>query len=223
VRSLTSGTEATYTAPGTRPTISDADAAVVMEDHAHLSGVTVSGAPLDVHIPFGEFGVIADSGSVYMSNTEITNFLIGFSLGEEGSATIRNSTIEYVGVGIYAPDGGTLDIRNSILHSTPASGHDLFDIVDFQGIGIALSGTLTLADTAFEGDPDALLYFAGGDNIVSEGSTGNSHSLENGDLCWLQPGFGPRPDGSFSGSIGFSSPSTTVTEADCVSFDIIND
>jgi hypothetical protein len=220
VRGRTSGTEATYTAPGTRPTISDAFAAVLMEDNAHLSGVTVSGTPSGVGIEFGEFGVVADSGSVYMSNTEITNFLFGFSLVGEGAATIRNSTIEYVGVGIHSPEGGALDIRNSILRSTPAEGHDLFDVVNFQGIGVAMAGTLTLVNTAFEGDPEALLYFAGGDNTVSEGSTGNSHSLESGDVCWLQPGIGPNPDGSFTGSIGFSSPDTTVTEEDCESFDI---
>jgi hypothetical protein len=228
LRGLTTGTLATYHAPGTRPVIvgsapvGNAPAApfpnglVILNHNTHVAGVLIQGVgavggQLDnssnsnsarVNGLGSGTGVrIEESATAFLTNSEIQNTYIGILMDQDNSnLTVRNTTIANNQLhGIVMAGGNTsLDIRDSFIG-------DLFG----HGIMVSTQGNanLTVANTTFSGNFDgAAFYFDAGTTAVTS-STGNVDAITSGVRCMFF-------NGSFTGSIGFND-NTAVTQANC--------
>jgi hypothetical protein len=229
LRGLTTGTLATYHAPGTRPVIAggapigNAPAApppsglVVLDHNTHVAGVLIQGLggiggqsdsltnSTEARVNGGGSGIgvtVEASATAFLTNSEIQHAFIGILMDEDNAnLTVRNTMIANSQLhGILMAGGNTsLDIRDSTIRNM--FGH---------GIMVATQGNanLTVANTTFSGNFDgAAFYFDAGTTAVTS-STGNVDAMTDGVRCQYL-------NGSFTGSIGFSD-NTAVTQANCV-------
>ena len=201
VRGRTTGTEAVYNAPGSRPTINTAGGPGLLTAlNAHVqnldidgttggTGILVQGAVQptlieDVAIDGGGSAQIGIRGNVNESNT-----------------TVRDSVITGVDFGYATMAADTvLSMQNS-------------QISDFSSgifINSGAGSTLTLADTTFDGVAGSyLLEFLNGPTTANAGSTGNIDATV-GAIAKCHVG----DFGSLIGSITFAD--TVITNADCL-------
>lgn len=200
VRGRTTGTEAVYNAPGSRPTIATAGGLglrTALNSHVQNldidaqtggTGISVEGAGLPTVIE----DVAIDGGGAA---------LFGIRAAVNGSnTTVRDSLITNID---FSYSTAFSDTVQSILNSR---------ISNFL-VGISINtntnSTLTLADTTFEGTATAyLLDFLNGPTTATAGSTGNIDAT-TGAIAKCHVGI----SGSLIGSITFAD--AVITDADC--------
>jgi hypothetical protein len=193
VRGRTSGTVATYTAPGTRPTIAGSTGTVITTaDNAHIAGIEVDGAGADYEIR--TFG----AETVVLSSVRAFDALIGYNpaSGSDGSmVAIRDSTIHGTNSGVWIDSASTVEITDSTLEG------------GLYGLRTNAEVTLTLADTSFVGEPSvALIGFASSNATIVAGSTGNTNATDNDAVeC-------ARFFVTFTGTLGFDTGDVTAAE-----------
>jgi hypothetical protein len=197
LRGRTTGTLATYTAPGVRPFIGNCCVGIFAHDNAHISGVAVvnnATSGIEVWLP---------DSSIFISNTLIDTAFVGISIPVDNAVvTVRNTTIQNVLIGVYADaESPVLDMRGGTIRNALEAGIGMFPSNDIA--------SLTVADTTFDGIIGIAAFgFVSGTTTVTS-STGNVDSMTFGERC-------ARDDAAtFTGSIGFSDAS--ITAADCVS------
>ncbi len=116
-----------------------------------ISGVTITGGNVSGALDFG--GGIANSGTLTLTNSVVTNntaFFSGGGVGNLGLAMVTNSTISNntatTGVGGGISNNNILDISNSLI-----SGNQALSGVS-DGGGVANNGTATIVDSAITGN-----------------------------------------------------------------------
>jgi hypothetical protein len=193
VRGRTSGTVASYTAPGTRPVIlGPGFAGIFAQNNAHIASVTLDGQN------GGVFGVDA-AGSTLIENVDIRGYDFGIVYFNGPNQTVRNTTISDTDVAaIYLVGGMNLDLRNSTIRD--------------GGIGIYLSGgggasTIAVNDTTFEGTFNGHLFEFEFDTHTVNASAGIVDNAASAGRCALSNG------GNFNGTLGFTAGD--VVAADC--------
>jgi Inverse autotransporter, beta-domain len=183
IRGRTSGTVASYTAPGTRPTILGCCFAILADNDAHIASVTLDGQNV------GFAGVEAIGASTVIDNVEIRDFDVGLLYITPASHVVRNTTISGSDLAAIYVTGGSLDVRGSTIRD--------------GGTGILLDGsfggsTLAVNNTTFDGVfTGHLLEFDFAAHTVTA-STGIVDNATSAGRCIRFGG------ASFTGTLGFT-------------------
>jgi hypothetical protein len=187
VRGRTSGTVATYTAPGVRPIISaDSGIVVVPANNTHINGVTIDGLDQADHA----IRMLADNQNVYLTDIigRNTNSVIINLVGSNQNLTMQNSEL-LAGFLAFATsgNGNTLTVDNNSIHD-----------IDHSGFDISGDTILTVKNTTFGGSiPNNLFFFFAGNITLSAESTGNIDNTSASHRCSVF-------SASLSGSIEFT-------------------
>jgi hypothetical protein len=183
VRGRTTGTVASYTAPGIRPVLSTLlDNGVYGALNSHISGLTLEGQGI------GWFGVHVDFPNL-VDNMEINNFEYGILIDVPGAvAVVRHTTISgSVANAIHLQGPSALDLRSSTIR----------DGVNGIYVGPGPS-TIAVNDTTFEGGFSARLFQFDVDAHTVGVSTGIVDNAASAGRCILTNG------ASFGGTLGFT-------------------
>lgn len=211
VRGLTTGALATYTAPGTQPTIfipgqvTGYAAEITTANNSHVSNVTIQ-ADFD---PDVVNVLVGSNQTVVLDHLNIDNGLLGVYVdGSNSNVTLRDSTLLWTKVDIRVGSSG-----NTVVADNNVFGAD-YNVVDFfNGSG---SNDFTISNNTFIGYSgylnSYLFRFFNGSVTVQPGSIGNISYID-----WNEGGLGYcyRENATFTGFIGFTTPPTIVTQDTC--------
>lgn len=225
VRGLTSGTVATFTAPGTQPTIAGSSGYLVTAaDKSHIAGIETDG---------GNYAVLVSgtNNNVVIDNLSVTNASNGVVVSGTGATvTVSNSSLSGSNYGLYVSGYNTnvtVSTSDFINFNSPVLVYG--DDATLNSDGNTFSGTssyvyylyphfsdinVKISNNTFTGTTGYIVliddFMGHGSVTMQSGSTGNIDTTTS-KTGYCHTYFG----GSFTGTLSFSSPSVDITSADC--------
>jgi hypothetical protein len=201
VRGVNSGTLASYTAPGSRPTIRNdvsGSPAVTTADNSHLVNLYI--APDQ-----GAFRVgvaVGANQQVFLDHVEITTPEIGISIdGSSSSLTVRDSYLHNAADGIYI--NAYADSVNINVSDTEMK--DIVYAFSFNGTNT----NATISEITFSGDFDYYLRFMTAATTTLHNSNGNIDAASHkANYCYA------TDENRFTGSISFAN-AISISNTDC--------
>lgn len=139
-----SGTSGTYTAPGSRPTISSLAGSVLTADsNMHINGIAMTGSGGGFSANSHGIEIASNKTGMFLTDTTLSNFgQSAVQMTDNNSLALNNVTISTSFDGIFANSNNTISLTNSTILT---SGDDAIEFEDSNVVTV-VSSTLSGSD-----------------------------------------------------------------------------